>query len=66
MSLSQALNLHNKTMRIEGFVDVDPYTPEKLKSTQATHAMVLMYRPLQGEGYQVSISTVTQSSFYHN
>ena len=53
MSLSEALNLNPKTMFIEGFVDTGPYTPEKLKNTQANHAMVLMYRPLRGDWYQV-------------
>ena len=30
------------------------HTPENLKSVEATHALVLMYRPLQGNWYQVN------------
>ena len=54
MSVSEALSLNTKTMNVEGFVDTGPFTPENLQNTQATHVMVLMYRPLQGDWYQVN------------
>lgn len=53
MSLSEDVVLNQKTMELEGFVNLGKYTPKDQSSTRAHHALVFMFQPFQGEWVQV-------------
>lgn len=53
MSISEAIALDQRSMEIQGFVDLGQYTPENQLSTRADHVLVLMFQPLRGSWIQV-------------
>ncbi|XP_044595407.1 uncharacterized protein LOC123272579 isoform X2 [Cotesia glomerata] len=53
VALSEATNLNQRTMQLDGFVDLGSYTPEKDLNTRADHALVFMFQPFQGDWVQV-------------
>lgn len=62
VALSEAINLNQRTMQLDGFVDLGSYTPEKDLNTRADHALVFMFQPFQGDWVQVIGCFLSRSS----
>lgn len=42
-----------KRMKIQGLVDLDDHTPDKLKEETADHGLVFVFQPFKGKTAQV-------------
>ncbi|XP_067204347.1 uncharacterized protein [Linepithema humile] len=52
MKLSKTLYFNRTNLKVEGFVNLDKYTPEEQKKKKGDHALVLMFQPFKGTWVQ--------------
>ena len=52
MQLSPSLALNQRTLEINGFINLGKYTPENQTSQKGDHALVLMFQPFKGKWLQ--------------
>lgn len=59
---SEAVKLNQRTMQLDGFVDLGSYTPEGALNTRADHALVFMFQTFQGNWVQVIACFLSRSA----
>ncbi|XP_043478297.1 uncharacterized protein LOC122508805 isoform X1 [Leptopilina heterotoma] len=52
VKLSEAVTFDRVNLKVEGFTDIEDYTPEHQKGVRGDHALVIMFQPFKGNFVQ--------------